>query len=118
MSQTIAKLVGQRLRSAREDKGLTQEDLADALGISKSQISHFERGANLLTIEHLKKLPRILGRPVNYFLGESSSSRLTPDEDELVSLYRQVPDDLKALCMETAKLYVVEAKKLPPLPDE
>ena len=109
MSQTnIAILVGLRLRSAREDAGITQGELADALGLSKSQISHFESGRNLLTLEHLKKLPKILNRPVNYFLGESANPSLSPDEDELILHYRQIPERLRSLFMETAQSYAAQ----------
>jgi transcriptional regulator with XRE-family HTH domain len=36
--------LGERVRTARRERGLTQEDLADALGISVAYVSLIERG--------------------------------------------------------------------------
>jgi transcriptional regulator with XRE-family HTH domain len=37
--------IDQVIRAARESRGLTQKDFADALGVSKQVISHWENGA-------------------------------------------------------------------------
>lgn len=38
-------MFGDKLRQLREEKGVTQQQLADALGITKSAISNYECGA-------------------------------------------------------------------------
>lgn len=42
-----AKAVGQRIKAAREKKGLTQEELAALIDISPTHISVIERGTKI-----------------------------------------------------------------------
>lgn len=41
-----AELLGQKVRAAREDRGLTQEQLADQTGIARNQIQNIEHNRN------------------------------------------------------------------------
>ena len=58
---TIKKLLGQRIRDARKAKGLTQERLAELLGIGTSNISYIETGKFSPSMENFEKLVEILG---------------------------------------------------------
>lgn len=44
MEKTRAQIIGARLRDLRKEAGLTQQEVADAIGVAKSQISMYERG--------------------------------------------------------------------------
>lgn len=70
---------GNRLRKLREARGMTQRDLADRVEIELVQISRYERGQNLPTVETLVTLAEVLKVDVNVLLfGESTK----PDFDE------------------------------------
>jgi len=86
LRQTIAE----RLKSARVDKGLTQDDVAERLGIVRSSYAHYETGRNMITVEHLIKLQDVLEKPVNYFLGVKTA-QLTVEESDWLELYRALP---------------------------
>lgn len=43
--------VGKRIRAARVEKGLTQEELAERAGISPTHVSVLERGGNSIKLE-------------------------------------------------------------------
>lgn len=49
----IDKRVGQRLKQRREELGLTQDDLAEKLGLTTNYISTIERGASFPRFEKL-----------------------------------------------------------------
>jgi len=49
-----------RIAEWRRDRGLTQEQLADALGIHVRQVKHLENGTRRLTFEWLHRLARVL----------------------------------------------------------
>jgi transcriptional regulator with XRE-family HTH domain len=55
---------GRRLRQIRRYKDLTQEQLAEAVGISVKFLSNIERGINAPSFETLEKLSKILRVPV------------------------------------------------------
>ena len=86
-------IIAHRLRQAREAIGLSQDDVAEFLGIKQSAYSQIERGQNAIKIEHLLKLPVILRRPVSWFLNLPGEDTLTPDEAELIALWRALPHD-------------------------
>ena len=52
---------GRRLRHLRRQKDLTQEQLAEAAGISVDMLSNIERGVNAPSFETLVKLAEVLG---------------------------------------------------------
>ena len=49
------------LKKRREEKGLTQVDLALMVGVSQMYISHFETGGLVPSKNHIKKISKILG---------------------------------------------------------
>jgi transcriptional regulator with XRE-family HTH domain len=51
---------GQRIRALRESRGLTQVELARALGIPQSNVSEMERGVRGLTVHQTVKLAKAL----------------------------------------------------------
>jgi len=59
MSELRAQF-GRRLRQLRRQKDLTQEQLAEAAGISVDMLSNIERGVNAPSFETLEKLSRVL----------------------------------------------------------
>jgi HTH-type transcriptional regulator / antitoxin HipB len=79
-----------RVREARKAAGLTQEEMGDKLGMSRGGYGLLETGSRTITLEDLFNLSRILGRPVEYFLGLDTG--LTEDEGQLLALYRGAAD--------------------------
>ena len=69
--------IGERLRAARKEKGLTQSELADRLGISFVGVSQWESGKRNPKKETLIRLAAVLEVPVSYF-----TETATLDDDE------------------------------------
>jgi transcriptional regulator with XRE-family HTH domain len=80
-------VIGLRVRAAREERGLSQEEIGHRLGLTKGGYGQYERGLHPFTADQLFQLSALLNRSVAYFLGLETG--LTPDEDQLVSLYRR-----------------------------
>lgn len=65
-----AKFIGARIRTVREDMGMSQMDLAKLLGFeSSTAISLIENGERSISTENLVRLEKIFHRSVKYFLG-------------------------------------------------
>lgn len=62
--RTIRILFGQRLRQLRRQNNITQERLAEFIGVSVDLISNIERGINAPSFETLEKLAEILDVPI------------------------------------------------------
>lgn len=52
----IAKIIGQRVRNYRTEKGLSQEKLAEMSGCHPTYIGQVERGEKNATLESIEKL--------------------------------------------------------------
>ncbi|KKO51004.1 XRE family transcriptional regulator [Paenibacillus sp. DMB20] len=64
-------MYGHRIAKLREEKGLTQEELAAAIGISRASLSHYEsdrRKPNLITLTRLADLFQV---SVDYIIGRN-----------------------------------------------
>ena len=60
---------GQRLHNARLAKGLSQSQVAQALGVTQPSYADWERSAVSLKPEYLPKLSQALGVSVDHLLG-------------------------------------------------
>lgn len=60
---------GERIREARRISKITQQELADKLGIPFQGISQWERNLRNPKYETLQKISEIIGLPINFFLG-------------------------------------------------
>ena len=64
------RLVGSRLREAREVLGLTQGDVAEALSIPRTSVIAMEAGKRKVTGLELRRLARLYRRDVGWLLGD------------------------------------------------
>jgi transcriptional regulator with XRE-family HTH domain len=84
------QLMGTRIRQARRDAGLTQVELAKALGITQGMVSAVETGQTTIDAHQLIEWGHVLGKPVPYFyLGLAF-----PDAHQrAINALMQIPDD-------------------------
>ena len=61
-------MIGQRLRELREERGVTQQELAEAVGVTFQQIQKYERGVNRISAGKLLRLIRYLHVKCDQFL--------------------------------------------------
>ena len=88
MGADIDLHLGKRLRRRRRLLGLTQQQVAEVVGIRFQQIQKYECGANRISAARLWQLSEALDVPVSYFydgLGEYQPRRTLeqPDGDNL-----------------------------------
>lgn len=63
----------------REKSGLTQQQLADKLGISRSAVGMYEKGEREPNFETLKLIADTFNVDMNYLLGKKPSTEVIPD---------------------------------------
>jgi transcriptional regulator with XRE-family HTH domain len=71
--------VSSRLASVRKQKGLTQQALADAIGLCVTQIKRYESGSSLPSLEAIKKIAKTLRVTTDWLIFEEDE--LTPNAD-------------------------------------
>ena len=104
MKNSIDLHIGQRVRHRRWLLGMTQQDLAQSIGVRFQQIQKYESGANRISASRLWDLARALDVPVAFFytsLGEPAAGAGRGAEDgalqqketmDLVRAYYAMPE--------------------------
>ncbi len=111
MSIDPAEVFPRRLRDAREQRGLTQGDLAKRCGLQPSAVSHFETGTRKPSFDNLRRLADALEITTDYLLGRVEDFRALSGADQLhrhfsamTSADRSVAEQMMALLAEKANL--------------
>jgi transcriptional regulator with XRE-family HTH domain len=69
--------VGQRIRMLRNDVGLSQTTLAEALGVTFQQVQKYEKGVNRVGAGRLTRIADALNVPVSRLLGVDEEPDVT-----------------------------------------
>lgn len=81
-----------RLRAARDYRGLTQGELAERTGLQPSAISHFETGVRKPSFDNLRLLADKLDVTTDYLLGRVDEFKALAGADELHRHYNALKD--------------------------
>lgn len=76
--------VGGRMRARRVELGMSQEKLAEALGLTFQQVQKYERGQNRISASRLFDVARVLDVPVAYFFEAMGGDLLERAPEPLV----------------------------------
>ena len=84
----IAKIIGQRIRNYRTQKGLSQEKLAELAGCHPTYIGQLERGEKNATLESVEKITSAMDISLSELfdkLGKSGSNNIAAKCYDLVA---------------------------------
>ena len=90
--------INETIRSRRHALGMTQEQLADRLGVSAPAVSKWEQGASYPDVTLLTALARALGIDLNTLMGFAR----TPEKAEVARMLTRVNDTAKTEGMDAA----------------
>ena len=94
----FTETMGKRIRQAREERGMSQEELADAISRRRPSISEMETGKMEPDASTLIMLGGVLKKPLIYFYPPVYASRFAPDtrtplEQELLLEFRRLENE-------------------------
>jgi len=90
--------LSERIKDLRVQKGLTQVQVAQRLGITKNAVNAWESSASSPSLKYIVRLAKILGISTDYLLG--MNERLTVDISDLSVRERKIIIDLAAALRE------------------
>lgn len=102
-------LIGQAIAKYRKQAGLSQEQLAEALGIGYEAVSRMERGVVIPAVDRLIEIAEIVSCPVTELLSQTSPR----PSDEVVHLHQllcSLSNENKQWLMEQVELWVSKLK--------
>ena len=84
----MASTFGERLKTARRNKNLTQKELALKIGAKHNSISDWENNKNKPDPDTIELLCGVLDMSPNYLIGSSSNISFSPAENDMLKKYR------------------------------
>ncbi|KVN60322.1 helix-turn-helix domain-containing protein [Burkholderia stagnalis] len=101
----LVKAVGQTIASKRAAAGLSQERVAEALGITREAVSRMETGVAVPSVVRLAELAEIFGCGIEELLTDASNRKIDQAR-KIVDLLDGLPDDKRAALMSVIKQLV------------
>jgi len=106
----IYRDIGRKIQKAREEAGLSQEELASRLGYTQAALSNYELGKRRLYLANIEQIARELNKPLSYFLEDSAvtapaEQREHQDEtiSEILKLLSELPAEERQYLLEYIK---------------
>lgn len=104
----------EKIKELRKNNKITQEQLGNAIGVSKMAISYFEKGKKSPGRESLEKIADYFGVTTDYLLGRSEDPELNEEENKIVTeegknilaLIENLPEDERKKAWEQLEMYV------------
>jgi len=90
-AEDVDRNVGARVRQRRVMLGLTQQQMADLIGVTYQQAHKYEKGINRVAAGRLYQMARVLGVDIGYFfegLHENGAVQASPKQRMLLELAR------------------------------
>lgn len=97
-------IIGERLKKARLSKGLTQEDLAEALDLSVAFLSRVERGNTHINLTRLSQICSILELSEGEILNGTSSKSSNYMQSDFASSLKKCSPEKQKLIYNVAKV--------------
>ena len=97
----IDRHVGLRIRMRRKELGISQEKLAESIGLTFQQVQKYERAANRVSASKLWEVSRALSTSVSYFyegLDAGADTRASYRARETIQDFLMTPDGLELAC--------------------
>ena len=105
------KLIGNRIKSERTKKKITQEKLAEYLDVSVGYISQLERGITKISLDRLSEISDYLDCSITYFLSGSSISSSDCLLDDINQQLKKMSSQHRILLYQILKLIEEQAEK-------
>jgi transcriptional regulator with XRE-family HTH domain len=88
--------VGQRIRQHRQERNLTQTEVARHIGIQQSDLSRMEKGEYRVSLDVLFRLMQVFEMSLGEFFGDLARQSLTEAEAHLLESFRVLPREEQA----------------------
>ena len=105
------KELGLKLKAARKEKGLTQQELSDISHVSTKQIANIERGKMNPSYLILKALAKVVPLSLDSLL----APEISPDDEganKMKILYMNCPPEMREILLHHTRGFAEELKEL------
>mgnify|MGYP002577641217 CR=1 FL=1 len=109
MTHATRKNVGQRVRALREESNLTQEQLAEKIGVSIETISSIERGIKMPRLQNFVAIANQLGVSADELLQDELDFGFIAEANALSKKLEELSRADRKRILETMNFLIVQA---------
>lgn len=106
MNKESVSSIGKRIRAVREEKGWSQEEFAERIGLSVTYTGMIERGERVPKLETFIRIANTLGTSADVLLADVLDSRLDIQASAMNERLDKLPDEDRELVFEIADVIV------------
>lgn len=101
-SLITSREIGEKIKKRRQEIKISQEELADVLGVTYQQVQRYENGTNRLNVENIQMIADALSAPLSYFfetsqkipvIAEKEAHYKTTAENKLIRYFRKIKNN-------------------------
>lgn len=108
-AQSFDAVLGTRIRAARNQCSMSQQELGAKLGVSFQQIQKYEQGRNRVSCVAIIKIAEALSQPISYFLDEAPFKPNSKAEELAKGIIYLTPNN-------SSGSYLLMQRAIPPQP--
>ena len=97
---------GKNLKNLIEERNMTQKELAKFLNIAPSTLGGYVQGVREPDYHTLKLLANYFEVSIDYLLDNRTGKSTTPQENELLRIFRTLNEEQRLICIEQCRVFV------------
>jgi transcriptional regulator with XRE-family HTH domain len=112
--QQFLKALGARITKLRKEQGLSQQSVADTLGIAQQSYAHYEVGRVRMPVWMLPQIAQLFGASVDELIGESAKPGKrgpTPQLQQKIERLTRLPKAKQKVVMEMLDGVLAQASR-------
>ena len=98
------ELLGTRIKEFRKARGLSQEQLAEIIGIEQKHVSRLEVGKSYPTIDRLEKIAAALNAPMRSFFDCGGNENNAERAGKIVKMIRELDEDYRRIILKFSEI--------------
>ena len=105
--------LGNKIKSLRIARNLTQQELADEMGVARQMVSRWENGERNIYAKQLVEIAKVLNVTLDYFSTKSEDQQLFETLTELSNFFSSegIPEEDKDKAYQSIMMFYLKSKE-------
>lgn len=95
--------IGKRVRFFRNEKGMSQEELAEATGVTQEYIARIETGVKGPSLDMILQIANALGTTANDLLSDNLNTLISDTDKQLHDIFSDCNNDERSILLRTLR---------------
>lgn len=102
--ESTKQLLGARIKKFRKARGLSQEQLAELIGVEQKHVSRIEVGSSYPTIDRLERIAQALQVPISSFFADAGLEADAERAARIERMVRELDEDYRRIILKFSEI--------------